>query len=496
MAFYFKDTKKDIIMTQEDEEDYRNNNICRFCEKTIESDRVRDHCHLTGKYPGSRHNVCNINVKQKDSNFIPFAFHNFSNYDCHMFFKKLVDLKKDKVKFKIIPKTNEEYIAVEDGCIRFIDSYRFLSESLDKLVKNLDEDDFKILKKEFPEKWQYLNKKLAYPYEYFNNIDDYKNPVDNLKKEDFFSQLKNDYPDEEIERTEEFFEIFNIKDGEELTRLYCKSDVILLAGIMEKFVKVSFEEYGIYPLYCVSLPGYTYQCALKYTDIKLQTLQDKDLILLKENNIRGGISSVMGDRYVKSDENKKISYMDATILYGNSMSQMLPYDEIEMWHGHSDLYMNWLEEILNTPDDNEIGYFLEVDLKYPDDIKEKTKHFPFCPENKKINPNKYNDHMNKIKPKNYTKSKKLICDWTDKKKYLIHYKMLKFYVRHGMIVEKIHEIISFKQSKWLESYISFNTQKRNKAKNDFEKDFFKLLVNAAFGKFLENVRNRLEIELI
>ena len=74
--------------------------------------------------------------------------------------------------------------------------------------------------------------------------------------------------------------------------------------------------------------------------------------------------------------------------------------------------------------------------------------------------------------------------------------MLKFYVRHGMVFEKIHEIISVKQSKWLESYISFNTQKRNRAKNDFEKDFFKLLVNAAFGKFLENIRNRLELELI
>ena len=65
-----------------------------------------------------------------------------------------------------------------------------------------------------------------------------------------------------------------------------------------------------------------------------------------------------------------------------------------------------------------------------------------------------------------------------------------------MVVDKIHEIISFKQSKWLESYISFNTQKRNKAKNNFEKDFFKLLFNAAFGKFLENVRNRSHLELI
>ena len=76
-----------------------------------------------------------------------------------MFFKRLIDLKKDKVKFKIIPKTNEEYNIVKYGCIRFIDSYRFLSENLDKLVKSLDEDDFKILKKEFPDKWQHLNKK-------------------------------------------------------------------------------------------------------------------------------------------------------------------------------------------------------------------------------------------------------------------------------------------------------------------------------------------------
>ena len=237
-------------------------------------------------------------------------------------------------------------------------------------------------------------------------------------------------------------------------------------------------------------------CFEIYCYNKLQKLQDKDLILLIEKIIRGGIISVMGDRYVKSDENKKTLYMDATNLYGHSMSQMLPYDEIEIWHGHPDVYMNWLEEILNTPDDKENGYFLEVDLKYSDNIKEKTKHFPFCPENKKIDSDKYNDYMNKIKPKNYKKSKKLICDWPDKKKYLIHYSILNIYIKHGVVVVKIHEIISFKQSKWLESYISFNTQKRNKAKNDFEKDFFKLHVNDAFGKLLETIRNRLELELI
>ena len=86
-----------------------------FVKKNIESDKVRDHCHLTGKYGGPAHNTCNINVNQKDSNFIPFAFHNFENYDCHMFFKRLVNLKNDQVKFKIIPRTNEEYIFVTYG---------------------------------------------------------------------------------------------------------------------------------------------------------------------------------------------------------------------------------------------------------------------------------------------------------------------------------------------------------------------------------------------
>ena len=81
MAFYFKNTKKEIIMTHEDEEDFKNNNVCRFCETFFESDKVRNHCHLTGKYRGPAHSKCNNNVTQKQSNFKPFIFPNFSKYD-------------------------------------------------------------------------------------------------------------------------------------------------------------------------------------------------------------------------------------------------------------------------------------------------------------------------------------------------------------------------------------------------------------------------------
>ena len=547
MNFWFKNTNNDIIMTEENKQDFENNDICRYCEKFIEINKVRDHCHLTGKYRGPAHNECNLQVKQKDSNFITIGLHNFSNYDCHMFFKTLVDRKKDNVKFEIIPKTDEKYISVKYGCIKFTDTYRFLSSSLDKLVKTLvdnshktlkdlkkevfendkildiinelenmidktkrnksisdlkkkypdkineleeafldyiGENDLKLLKTEFPDKWRYLTKKLAYPYEYFNSIEDYNKPVDNLENKDFFSKLKNKCPDDiEIDRTREIIEKFNIKDGKELTELFCKSDVLLLTCVFEKFVKAMQDVFEISPLYFVSLPGYTWTCGLKYTNIKLQTLQDKEMILLLENGIRGGISGVMGNRYVKSDENTNILYVDANNLYGFGMSQPLPYDNIKFETDNV-----CLEEILNTPDDNDIGYFLEVDLEYPYSIRQKTKHFPFFPENKSISKDDFGPYMKSIMPKNYVSHKKLICDWTDKRNYLIHYRMLKFYIRHGMRVKQVHKIISFKQNKWLEKYIDFTTQQRNQSVNDFEKDFYKLLNNAFYGKTMENVK--------
>ena len=165
--------------------------------------------------------------------------------------------------------------------------------------------------------------------------------------------------------------------------------------------------------------------------------------------IRGGISSVTGVRYVKSDENIMILYIDAINFHGWAMSEFLPYDETEMWHGDPGLYMNKLEGILNISQNSDIGYFLWVDLRCPDNIKEKTKIFPFCPEHKKNFPNKCNDYMNKIKPKNDNKAKKTICDWTDKRKDLIHFRMLKSYVRHGMVIDKLQETISLnKVSCW------------------------------------------------
>ena len=143
----------------------------------------------------------------------------------------------------IVNEIEEEDRTIKDLKEEYPEKIIKLEESL---LNYMGENDLKILKTEFPDKWKYLTKKLAYPYEYFIKNEDYQKSVDNLKKEDFFIKLENKCPDEkEIERTKEFIKTFNIKNGEELRQLYLKSDVLFLTCVFEKFIKVSVNDFGI-----------------------------------------------------------------------------------------------------------------------------------------------------------------------------------------------------------------------------------------------------------
>ena len=392
----------------------------------------------------------------------------------------------------------ENYVSIQVGCLRFLGSYRFLSSSLDKLVKSLDNlpvmDENGFIDELF-------KKKLAYPYEYFN-LDNFDKPL-NLTKEDYWSTFTQSYPsDDDIKRTQELIDKNKIKNGTELTMLYLKMDVLQLTDVFEIFVESSTREYKINPLYSYSLPGYTWKAGLKLTNIKLDFIKDKKLLLLLENNIRGGISSVMGDRHVQSDENKQILYIDANNLYGWAKSQYLPTGEFDILPlnpcNYTDNYNleQLVEDLIQIPDDNEYGFFIECDLEYPAEIKEKTKNFAFCPYQTKADPNLFSGYMNNINQPNYKPLSKLMCDVTNKSKYMIHYRMFKFYLNQGMKVTKIHTIYKFKQSPWLGKYIDHNTQKRTVAKTIFEKDLYKSMNNAFFGKTMENVRDRTNLEFI
>ena len=178
----------------------------------------------------------------------------------------------------------------------------------------------------------------------------------------------------------------------------------------------------------------------------------------------------------------KLLYIDADNLYGWAMSQNLPTGTFEKLYFPQQYELEQtVEDLRLIPDYNPYRFFIECDLEYPAEIKEKTANFPLCPYQTKADPECFSDYLNSVKQPNNKPTEKLMCDLTNKQNYMIHYRMLKFYTKMGMKVTHIHTIYRFKQIPWLEKYKIHNTQKRTKAKTNFKKDLYKLMNNAFFG---------------
>ena len=205
-----------------------------------------------------------------------------------------------------------------------------------------------------------------------------------------------------------------------MTELYNKTDVILLADIFEKFIKISITEFGINPLYHnISLPGTTWSDGLKYTKIELELIKNVDLFQMFESGIRGGLSGNFGDRYIESDNNTKILHVDMNNFFGFAMLLHLPTSNFQIFENNS-ITESFIIKVLNTHDCSNTGYVLIVDLIYPDNIEYKSKNFPFCPENKTISPDNYTEYMIGHAPKPNRPNSKLICDQTAKEYYVVH----------------------------------------------------------------------------
>ena len=239
MSEFFKQNLKTKITIKSDKS-FLKVNICWLCDINFVNinEKIKHYCKMTGRYLGAAHQSCIDYVNKVNLHkFIPVLYHNFSKYDCHMFFNELINSKVEKKNLSVIPRNSEEYMSVNYGCIKFLDSMRFQTASLEKLTESLKDDDYIHLKKHFPNHWMLLKNKLAYPYEFYKTLEDYDKPIDELLKagnEAYFSKTANKIPDQkEMDRTNEIIKLFNIKNGRELTELYNKADVILLADIFE-----------------------------------------------------------------------------------------------------------------------------------------------------------------------------------------------------------------------------------------------------------------------
>ena len=495
--------KVDIVFTEEDKKQFKSETECWLCREPLNGDKVRDHCHYTGKYRGAAHNSCNL--KYRKPQFVPVVFHNLANYDSHLFIKNLSDTSGN---INCIPTNKEKYISftkkIKTGeykdkktgemkdknfDIRFIDSFKFMSTSLDNLVNNLPKNAFNNLERYYSgEELDLVKRKGVYPYEYMDTED----KLEKTKlppKEAFNSKLSgNSITNEDYNHALNVWNQFNMKTFKDYHELYNETDVLLLADVFENFRNICMENYKLDPAHYFTAPGLAWDACLKMTGIKLELLTDIDLFLMIEKGIRGGVSIIsnrygkannkyMGKKFEKGEPSKYLQYLDANNLYGAAMSMKLPTEGFK-WMSKGELETLFQQQESNTWNRNPC--ILEVDLEYPKELHDLHSDYPLAPERLVCENN----------------VEKLIPNLRDKKKYVVHYKNLIQYIGLGMKLTRIHRGIKFKESEWLKSYIDLNTKLRTQAKNNFEKGFFKLMNNSVFGKTMENMRNRVDVKLV
>ena len=472
-------------------------NTCHLCNKKIKNKPVKNHCHFTSKMLGYAHNKCNLKYKFKKDNvnddyLINVFAHNSQNFDQSFLIRALQNLD-NKIQFSCLPRNSNKFISLQIGSFIFKDSYLFLGKSLDYLTGTIDDDDRISLKQEFGKNYKLLTKKGIYPYDYFDNTKKY-NEQKLPNKEEFFNKINNkNISDEDYNHAKNVFEKFKCKNLLDYSILYLKTDICHLSDVFQKFSNFAYETYELDPRHSYTLPGFSWQAMLKLTKIELELISDPDIYLFLMDSIRGGISvcnkkHVIADKYINKNtkNNKYILYLDVNKLYGYSMIQSLPYKNFK-----------WSNNL--TFDKIQAGIY-DVDIEIPTNLHNKFKDYPIVPEIKNIpenNLSEYQEYLNnKLNIKYNEKDKKLILDLLPKKNYKIYYKNLEYYMKLGVKITKVHKILTFDEKPFLKDYIDLNTNLRKHSKNDLEKDLFKLMNNAIFGKSMENVLNRSNIKLI
>ena len=329
-----------LKLTKKEQESFDKAETCHICQKELQSDKVRDHCHFTGQYRGAAHNSCNLRCRKPM--ILPVIFHNLQGYDAHLFIKKLSCIPGE---LNCIPSTEEKYISFSKKKkvdeyksrkngenvslyfeIRFIDSFKFLQTSLANLVGNLQLDDFHNTKEIMKENVDLLTRKGVYPYDYVSSIE--KLAETQLPpKDQFYSKLNDEeISDDDYNHALNVWQTFGCKTIRDYHNLYLKSDVLLLADVFENFRKTCLKHYNLDPAHYYTSPGLAWDACLKETGQELELLHDYDMLMMFEKGIRGGMTHISkryaeaNNKYMKDFNPDKpssfIQYLDANNLYG------------------------------------------------------------------------------------------------------------------------------------------------------------------------------------
>ena len=313
--------------------------------------------------------------------------------------------------------------------LKFIDSSRFMQDSLSNLVDNLSKIDKKISHAALIEKFynasqlcnndlnkfDLLLRKGVYPYEYMDSWKRFKE--ESLPdKQSFCSELNKEHiTNEDYAHAQLVWNTFNIKNLGEYHDLYVQSNTALLALVFKSFRDKCIEIYKLDPAHFLTAPGLACNACLKKTEIELELLTDNDMLNVFEKEICGGICQATyryakaNNKYMKNyDKNKESSFLiydDANNLYGWSMCKKLPVGDFKCVD----------DFIKNFDEESDIGYRFVVDVEYPKNLHKLHSDLPFLPERMKIN-----------------KCDKLVCNLNDKENYPVHILALKQALNYGL----------------------------------------------------------------
>ena len=476
-----------MIWNNEAQEKFDEATCCHICGNGFDDpkDKVRDHSHFDGSFRGAAHSSCNLNYKiDKKRYCLPIFLHNSRHYDTHLIVQAI---KKSHGKVRLIPNNMEKYVSFSLGRLRFCDSFQFLTFSLEKLAKTVKH--FKYLKEEYSDETQrcLLTKKGVYPYDYMDCMERFSER-ELPSRDKFFNTLnQEEITEEKYCHAQRVWDAFNCKTLLDYHDIYLKSDVLLLSDVFEEFRDECLSTYQLDPAHYFSLPGFSWDAALKYSKVKLQLIKDIDMYEMVESGIRGGVSMI-SHRYAEAknphmksynaDQNDEtLLYIDANSLYAHAMTMPLPVSEF-----------TWLNEdeiddldLSSRKDNDDYGYIFDVDLHYPAHLHHLHNCYPLAPEHLQITREMLSPYQQEHFQSKTSTIKKLVPNLQDKSHYICHYRNLQLYVDLGLEVKKIHRVIKFKQSAWLAEYINFNIAKREKATlqdDEAGRSLYKLLNNA------------------
>ena len=408
-----------------------------------------------------------------------------------------------------IPNNMEKYMAFMLGNhLTFIDSFQFMSMSLDRLVDNITKcgkcdtcnpdkclkrfvnskgrlvqhktsfpcgecknckntyktcinpnyDNLKYTSKTFKGNINLMARKGVYPYDHMDSFEKF-NKTELPTKEDFYSILNNEHiTDKQYEHAKNVWNTFELKSMGEYHNLYLKSDVLLLVDVFENFRKTCIRYYKLDPCHYFTSPGLSWDAALKMTDTTLELMVDIDMFQFIEKGMRGCVSYIAirygkaNNKYMKEYDKKApskyIMYLDANNLYGWAMSQYLPTGGFR-----------WMTEkqinninLAKYNDNSKKGVILEVDLEYPKELHDLHNDYPLAAEKVKVTKDMLSSYCQKIADKYNISTglvRKLIPTLRKKEKYVTHYRNLQLYTDLGLKVTKVHRVLEFNQSPWL-----------------------------------------------